>query len=333
MPAPEGALAAPLRDRQGRHISYLRLSITDRCGFRCTYCSPAPHSDSHEVLRRDELARLVRLLARMGIRRVRLTGGEPTLRADVVEIAEAVRAVPGIEEVAITTNGQRLGELAAPLRAAGVSAVNVSLDTLDPGILERISGRGADLGRIVSGIDAAAAAGFDALKTNTVVIGGVNDGELAGIVRFAWRRRATPRFIELMPFGEGEPVPTCRVKDLLRAQGLLLEPDAARGWGPAHHVRGRDPGSGEAGLVGFIGALTENFCDLCNRCRVTARGEFQACLGGQEREPLGALLRAGASDEELRTAVLRALGRKGDRHRMDEAGARLVLLPMMGIGG
>lgn len=323
----------PLRDRQGRRIDYLRLSVTDRCGFRCTYCSPSPHADVRDVLAADEIARLVGVLARLGIRRVRLTGGEPTLRRDLVDVARAVRATRGVEEVALTTNGQRLAALAGPLRDAGVSAVNVSLDTLEPGKLARISGRGADLARVVAGVDAAAAAGFPALKVNTVVIGGVNDDELANVVRFAWARGATPRFIELMPFGEGVPVPTATVKALLRAQGIDHEPDGARGWGPAHHVRARDAATGATGLVGFIGALTENFCDRCNRCRITARGEFQACLGGRDRVPLAALLRAGATDDDLEAAVRGALARKDDRHRMDAAGARLVLLPMMGIGG
>lgn len=328
-----GAAVDPLRDRQGRLITYLRLSVTDRCGFRCSYCSPAPHAPARDFLRQDEISRLVRLFARLGVRRVRLTGGEPTLRPDLVEIARSAAATPGIEEVALTTNGQRLREMAVPLREAGVSAVNVSLDTLDEGTLARVSGPGASLARILSGIEAAAAAGFASLKTNTVVIRGVNDGELGDLVRHAWRHRAVPRFIELMPFGGGEPVATAEVKELLVAQGLDLEPDATRGWGPAHHALARDRASGQVGLVGFIGALTGNFCDRCNRCRLTARGDFQACLGGRDRVPLGTFLRAGASDEELEEAVRSALRRKDDRHHMVEAGAGLVLLPMMGIGG
>jgi len=332
-PLPRETGPAPLRDGQGRLIEYLRLSITDRCGFRCSYCSPAPHQEGKVFLRIDEIARMIRLFGRLGIRRVRLTGGEPTLRPDVVEIAQEVRGAPGIREVALTTNGQRLRELAPKLRDAGISALNVSLDTLVPAKLVRVSGRGADLSRVLAGIRAASAAGFESLKLNTVTLRGTNDGEAADLARFAWSVGAVPRFIELMPFGEGEPVSTAEVKALLRAQGVSLEPDPTRGWGPAHYLRGLDAARGCGGLVGFIGAVTENFCAGCNRARVTATGEFQACLGGRDRVPLAALMRSGASDEELEARVRGALLRKEDRHHMDDAGARLVLLPMMGIGG
>jgi len=331
-PAPAG-FGTPLTDRQGRLITYLRLSVTDRCGFRCRYCSPAPHQDRETFLRLDEIVRLVRLFARLGIRRVRLTGGEPTLRPDLAAIAREARRAPGIDEVALTTNGQRLRELARDLHQAGISAVNVSLDTLVPEKLFEISGRGADLARVLEGIQTASRAGFASLKLNTVLMRGVNDGEAADLVRFAWSVGAVPRFIELMPFGEGEPVPTGEAKGLLRSRGLSLEPDPSRGWGPAHYLRATDGATGMDGLVGFIGALTENFCAACNRARLTSAGEFQACLGGRDRVPLARLMRAGASDRALEAEVRLALGRKDDRHHMVDAGARLVLLPMMGIGG
>jgi cyclic pyranopterin phosphate synthase len=263
----------------------------------------------------------------VGVRRIRLTGGEPTLRREVVEITGDLAATPGIAEVALTTNGHKLRELALPLRRAGLTALNVSLDTLDAATLKRVSGRGAELAQVLDGVDAAALAGFPSLKLNTVVMGGLNDGELGDLVRHAWARGATPRFIELMPFGEGSPVPTGEVKRLLAAQGVPLTPDPKRGWGPAHYMRGA------GGLVGFIGAITENFCEGCNRARVAADGGFQACLGGRDRVNLRDLIRAGAGDEALHAAVRGALGRKEPRHHMDEQGARLVTLPMMGIGG
>jgi cyclic pyranopterin phosphate synthase len=324
--------AGPLVDAQGRRIAYLRLSLTDRCNFQCSYCAPAGREACGDPLERADLARVVAIFAGLGIRRVRLTGGEPTLRRDLLEIVRDVHGTPGIEEIALTTNGHLLGTLAGALRAAGVSRLNVSLDTLDPERLHRISGRAATLDRIVSGIAAARAAGFASVKINVVVVGGVNEGELGALVRFAWRHGATPRFIELMPFGPGKPVPTAEVKRLLEAQGIALAPDATRGWGPAYHMRGAatDAGRAVSGLVGFIGAMTESFCDGCNRVRVGADGSLRACLGGRDRVPLRDLLAAGMPDAEIAGRIRAALLAKGERHRMDAGGA---LLPMIGTGG
>ena len=320
-----------LADSQGRSIVYLRLSLTDRCNFRCEYCSPADYERPGSLLSRPEIARLGALFGRLGVRRIRLTGGEPTLRGDLVEIVRDLAAAPGIEEIALTTNGHRLSDLALPLRRAGVGSVNVSLDTLDEGRLLGISGRGARLADVLAGIDAAARASFPHFKVNTVVVGGRNEDELGRLVRYAWDRGATPRFIELMPFGQGVPVPTARVKELLAGQGVRLVADPKSGWGPAHYMR--EEGSLPARYVGFIGAITENFCDRCNRARIAADGGFQACLGGDSRHNLRDLMRRGASDGELEAVVREALRLKGPRHHMEAPEARLVLLPMMGIGG
>jgi len=322
-----------LVDAHGRKITYLRLSLTDRCNFRCSYCAPAGPDHEADPLGRGELARLVGVFARIGICRVRLTGGEPTLRKDLVDVVRDVRATPGIEEVALTTNGHLLGGLASPLREAGVSRLNVSLDSLDPGKLRRIAGGSATLERIVAGIEAAFRAGFESVKLNVVVVAGTNDGELGDLARFAWRFGATARFIELMPFGPGTPVPTFRVKALLEEQGVRLEPDATRGWGPATHMRGtsRSAGAEVAGLVGFIGALTENFCEGCNRIRVGADGSLRSCLGGRDRVPLRELLASGASDEEIALRIRAALLAKGERHEMTKDPT--ALLPMIGTGG
>ena len=327
------ASTGPLVDAQGRRISYLRLSLTDRCNFRCSYCAPAAPDRFGDPLSRAQLARLVGVFASLGIRRVRLTGGEPTLRADLLDVVRDVGAQPGIEEVALTTNGHLLADLAEPLRIAGVSRLNVSLDTLDAGKLHRISGRSATLERIVSGIEAAFRAGFASVKLNVVVAGGVNEDEVGALARFAWRFGATARFIELMPFGAGAPVPTARVKALLEAQGVRLEPDATRGWGPAYHMRGFSQVGGRevSGLVGFIGALTEGFCDGCNRVRVGADGSLRACLGGRDRVPLGELLSSGAGDAELAACIRAALLAKKEKH--DLAAGRGGLLPMIGTGG
>jgi GTP 3',8-cyclase len=320
-----------LTDAQGRVITYLRLSLTDRCNFCCSYCSPHAPERGEDPLSRPELARVVSILARLGVRRVRLTGGEPTLRRDLVDIVRDVGATPGIEEVALTTNGQALAELAGPLKAAGVTRVNVSLDTLDPDRLRRLCGRSATLARIVRGIAAAREAGFASVKLNTVVVRGVNEDELAALARFAWRAGATARFIELMPFGEGAPVPLEEVKRLLHRQGLRLEPDPSRGWGPAYHMRGHGEEDGHpvTGLIGFIGAMTESFCEACNRVRVAADGSLRACLGGRDRLALKPLLRDGRDDDDIAARVVAALGDKRERHAL--AGGEL--LPMIGTGG
>lgn len=322
---------SPLADAQGRLIRYLRVSLTDRCNFRCTYCSPAALEPAEGLLTRAELARLFRVFAGLGVQRIRLTGGEPTLRRDVVEIAADAAATPGVEDVALTTNGHRLAELVPSLRAAGLAALNVSLDTLRPERLAGLSGQAARLDRIVEGIEAAAGR-FPSLKVNTVVVRGVNDDELADLVLFAWERGALPRFIEQMPFGGGVPVPLAEVRDRLADQGFSLSFDGRRGWGPARHMRARHR-SGREGLVGFIGAMTENFCDDCNRARIAADGGFQACLGGEGRADLRGLLRGGASDAAVEKAVRGALHLKAPRHRMEEAAHGLVLLSMRGIGG
>ncbi|WP_242334344.1 MULTISPECIES: GTP 3',8-cyclase MoaA [Anaeromyxobacter] len=324
---PRGSLV----DAQGRTIRYLRVALTDRCNFRCTYCSPAAYEPPDALLSRAELARLFRLFAALGVRRIRLTGGEPTLRRDVVEIVADAAATPGIEDVAITTNGHRLAELVEPLHAAGLGALNVSLDTLAPERLRGVSGQAARLDRILAGIDAAAGR-FRSLKLNTVVMPGVNEDELGSLVRYAWDRGALPRFIEQMPFGGGAPVPLAEVRRRLEEAGFSLAPDLFRGWGPARHMRARDR-DGREGLVGFIGAMTENFCEDCNRARIAADGGFQACLGGEDRVQLKDRMRAGDGDEALADAVAGALGRKAPRHHMEEAGAGLVLLAMRGIGG
>jgi GTP 3',8-cyclase len=329
VPAP----APHLVDAQGRRIEYLRLSLTDRCNFRCSYCSPAAPDRAGDALARADLARLVRIFSALGIRRVRLTGGEPTLRRDLLDVVRDVKAAPGIEEIALTTNGHLLADLAEPLRAAGVSRLNVSLDTLDPEKLHRLAGRAATLERIVSGIEAAFRAGFASVKLNVVVVAGVNEDEVGALARFAWRFGATARFIELMPFGAGVPVPTARVKALLEAQGIRLEPDATRGWGPAYHMRGVSEADGArvSGLVGFIGALSESFCEGCNRVRVGADGSLRACLGGREQVPLAELLASGASDEEIEKRIRGALLAKGERHDLGSGGAGLP--SMIGTGG
>lgn len=310
-------------------MTYLRLSVTDRCNFRCAYCSPASWGGKKDLLSPEEFERIASVFARMGIRRVRLTGGEPLIRPDIVEIVRRIAALPGMEQVAITTNASHLERLAVPLREAGTAQLNISLDTLSEATFRSISKQG-DFASILRGIDAAVGAGYAALKLNVVVMRGVNDAEVPNLVAYAHARGMTPRFIELMPFGQGKPVPTAELVERLQASGLSLVPDDEQHGatsGPATYWRA--PG----GRVGFISPLTQNFCGGCNRVRVASNGDLRSCLGGRAQAPLHTLIRGGATDTELALAIRAALGEKPEGHRFTEPGAGAYLLPMMGIGG
>jgi cyclic pyranopterin phosphate synthase len=320
----EWAVPRDIVDGDGRAIRYLRLSITDRCDMACTYCMPPGGEGEHglreELLSFEEIARLVRVLARHGVARVRLTGGEPLVRRDAVGLVAMIRDA-GIGDVWMTTNGSRLAALAAPLRAAGLVGVNVSIDALDPARFARIT-RGGDLAGVLAGIEAARVAGL-AVRTNTVVLRSENLSELEPIVRWAWSIGATPRFIELMPIGEGALLPsTERVgADEMRAQltALGLGTDASHdaGRGPARYlVRHGAPHE----RVGFITAVSDEFCASCNRVRLTSQGEVRACLASRRAISLRDLLRAGVSDRELVWALSWALASKAPGHSFFEPG-------------
>jgi cyclic pyranopterin phosphate synthase len=328
----------PLTDAFARRVTYLRLSLTDRCNYRCTYCMPeegvalAPRAD---VLTFEEIEVLVERFARLGVERVRLTGGEPTVRQDVVEVVRRVARVPGVREVMMTTNGHRLAELAAPLRAAGLARLNVSLDTLDADRFRGITRRG-DLERVVAGIEAAQEVGFDALKLNVVALRGFNDGELGAIARFAWARGAVPRFIEWMPMSDGElyaPGSFLGAADIRAALadqlGTTLVPaqSAVSGAGPARYLRAE--GLGE---VGIISALTEHFCDACNRVRVSATGQLHTCLAYDDGVDLRGVLRAGGAGE-VESAIRAALGWKRAGHAFTATGGGAPRRHMVVIGG
>lgn len=324
----------PLVDAQGRRITYLRLSITDTCNFRCGYCSPAHWDGRASLLTAGELSRLARLFVGLGVERIRLTGGEPLLRADLVELAASIAAIPGLRELCLTTNGHHLERLAAPLASAGVSRVNVSLDSLDEPTFRRLTKTG-ELGRVLRGLEAAAGAGFSRLGVNAVVVAGENDDApgLARLTRHAWSIGAVPRFIELMPFAGGASlVPIAEVRKRLETQGIrITRTDTPTRAGPATYGHATDEATA-GGEIGFIGAMTENFCDRCNRVRIAARGDLRACLGGREGAPLGTLLRTGASDAALEDAIRSTLAGKATGHRFLDDGPR-GLLPMMGVGG
>lgn len=317
----------PLSDALGRRYSYLRLSVTDRCDLACVYCMPPTGEEDHaerpELLSFEESARLARVLAESGIERIRFTGGEPLVRRDVVRLVELVARSTGLSNLVMTTNGTRLSELALPLRQAGLSGVNVSIDTLDAERFRQIT-RGGELRRVLAGVHAALDAGFE-VKVNAVLLRGVNDGDAAALVDWAFELGITPRFIELMPLGEASNLPASvfmSQAELVSLLGSRVETVPVRefvpvaGRGPARYLPARD-GSGRR--VGFISAVSNEFCGSCNRVRISARGELRACLASRSARSLRDLLRAGGSDRELAWAVHRALGTKLAGHTFSDA--------------
>lgn len=287
----------------------VRVSVTDRCDMACVYCRPSMNDGylpAEDRLSVDGWEALLRGLVREGVRRVRITGGEPLLSRDVVELVRRVRAM-GVDDLALTTNASRLEALAAPLRDAGLQRINVSIDSLRPDRFARIT-RGGDLGEVLRGIDAALRAGFDEVKTNSVVLRGVNDDELPDITRWAWSLGVTPRFLEVMGVGEGgriwrEMLVTvdemrARLDELLRREAPRRESDR----GPAHYITARDGRH----RVGFISGSSDTYCAGCDRLRATSDGVLRPCLatndGVDARDALGADAPAGAVRERLREA-------------------------------
>lgn len=309
---PAGALV----DKYGRRITYVRLSITDRCDFRCTYCMAEemeflPRS---EVLSLEECLRVASVFAGLGVSKLRITGGEPLVRKDVIWLLERIGALPGIDNLVLTTNGSQLERFAAPLRAAGVRRLNVSLDTLRPGLFKEIT-RIGDLAKVQRGIAAARAAGFRRIKLNTVMMRGVNDGEFADLVRYALENELDISFIEEMPLGDigGRSRTFISSEEALGRLGehFELRPSAESSGGPARYWR--IPGSETR--VGFISPHSHNFCDSCNRVRITARGELYPCLGQNDAIQLLPVLRANPDDDAaLRAAIVDSMGIKPYGH-------------------
>jgi cyclic pyranopterin phosphate synthase len=281
----------------------------------------------------EELEQIVGVFAQLGVRKVRLTGGEPTVRQGIVDLVRRMTAVPGIEQVVMTTNGHLLDELAEPLRAAGLSAINVSLDTLDADRFHAITSRG-DLARVLAGIDAAVAAGLR-VKTNAVALRGINEHELVALCMDAWRRGATPRFIEHMPMSDGalydaaEGISAAAIRRTVEeAVGRLVPADERpRDAGPARYWALENDASKQ---LGIISAMTEHFCDDCNRLRLTATGELHACLGHDDAVSLRDVLRGGGGEADLIRAIAGAVQGKREGHIFE---AKAPAKHMIGIGG
>lgn len=326
-----------LCDRHNRIITYLRISVTDRCNFRCVYCMPAEGVDlvpKRDLLSFEEIERVARVGARLGLRKIRLTGGEPTVRKELPSLVAMLSAIDGINEIAITTNAARLAALAQPLKDAGLQRVNISLDTLSRERMAQIARRD-HYDDVMAGIASAIEVGLTPLKFNAVVIRGVNDDELCDLLAFAQVHSAEMRFIEYMPMGiarsdEHNKLVTAAEMRQRLAEQFDLEPlpyngtaDPARGW------RCRRTGA----HVGFITSMSENFCSTCNRMRLTAEGGLRPCLHQNTEVNVRALLREGGSDVDIEAAFREAATLKWVGHHMNDIIPLFSTKEMVAIGG
>jgi len=324
------------RDTYFRSIDYLRISITDRCNLRCVYCmpeegvTPCSHDD---VLRYEEIERVARAAAALGVRKIRLTGGEPLVRLGVVELVRALARIPGIEDLAMTTNAMLLRRYAAPLAEAGLRRVNVSLDTLRPERFRAIT-RWGDLDTALDGIAAAFEAGLEPVKINTVVMRGQNDDEVVALARKTLEARWHVRYIEWMPVGDAardwraRVVTTAEIRAQIEAELGPLVPAKVGGAGPARTFKLPDA----LGTLGFISAVSEHFCASCNRLRLTADGKLRPCLLAADEIDLRAPLRQGASQADIQALLQEAIHAKPRGHHLADC-AQVRDRAMAQIGG
>ncbi|MDW8269862.1 MAG: GTP 3',8-cyclase MoaA [Anaerolineae bacterium] len=311
-----------LYDRFGRHINYLRVSLTDVCNLRCVYCMPErmTFSPRHELMSDAELFQIVQALVELGIEKIRLTGGEPTVRPNLVEIVRFIAHLPGLKMLAMTTNGILLPQLAEPLARAGLKRVNISIDTLDPVQFRRIT-RWGDLDTVWAGLEAAEAAGLRPIKINAVVTRGFNDDQVVPLARLSLERDWEIRFIELMPFGSEAEFAQAAV---VSSQETRARIEAELG--PLQEVPGHDPRDparpyrlpGARGTIGFISTITEPFCAGCNRVRLTADGKLRLCLLRDGELDLLTPLRQGMSMAELKQHIVAAIWQKPWGHGLPE---------------
>ncbi len=307
---PQTQSAAGIIDQFGRRLTYLRVSLTDVCNLRCVYCMPENMTfrPRAELMSDEEIITIVRMMAELGVNKIRLTGGEPTVRPNVVEIVRQIAHVESIRDIAMTTNAILLPQLAEPLARAGLNRVNISLDTLDPKKFRFIT-RWGDLDKVLAGVEAAEAAGLQPIKINAVVTRGFNDGEVVDLARLTLDRAWDIRFIELMPFGseadfaQSAVVPSAETRERIEAA-----------LGPMTEIPGHDPRdparpyrlAGARGTIGFISSVSQPFCDSCNRLRLTADGKLRLCLLRDGEYDILTPLRAGMPITELKQEIMAA---------------------------
>ena len=332
-PSPDTALIDP----HGRRIDYLRISVTDRCDLRCIYCMSEQMQflPRAQLLTLEEIVRLGRVFVELGVRRIRITGGEPLVRRNVLSVFEQLGRLPGLQDLSLTTNATQLPRHATALKAAGVRRINISLDSLQPQRFRRIT-RNGDLSRVLAGIEAARAAGFERIKINAVILRGRNHDEVRDLTRFALRRGMDISFIEEMPLGSidehDRAEAYCSSDEIRRMleEEFELRPSSLQTGGPSRYFEV----AGESGRIGFISPHSHNFCDQCNRVRLTATGRLLLCLGQEHSVELRPLLRAHPLDDEpLRRRIVEALKLKPAGHEFDLAGIPVIQRHMNATGG
>ena len=327
-----------LKDSFGRVINNLRISVTDRCNFRCRYCMPEQGMTwlaKKELLTYEEITRLTRIFSSLGVKKLRLTGGEPLMRKDLHTLVGELASIGGIEDIALTTNGYFLAEQAVHLSRAGLRRINVSLDSLDAAVFNEVTRRDY-YDRVWKGIEAAESAGVRPIKLNVVLLRGVNDREIAAFARLARTKPYIIRFIEFMPIGSDDGwsadqvVPTKEVIAAIEHEiGMRLVPVEMHGAQPADRYAAED-GLGE---FGFISSVSEPFCDHCNRVRITSDGKLRACLFSLEETDLKALLRNGAGEDVIAEAIQKTVWGKQEGHLINQPGFIRPERTMSQIGG
>lgn len=327
----------PIIDNYGRVHNSLRIGVTDRCNIRCFYCMPekVQFLPRAELLSFEEIKRLTVILARHGVDRIRITGGEPLVRSELWRLIEMIKSIDGIREVALTTNGLLLAQQVERLRSAGLDRLNVSLDTIDPAVFQRVTRR-TGLEKVLAGIDAAQAIGMSNIRINAVSISGITESEIVPLAEFARRKNLELRFIEFMPLDgdqaweNGQVLSGAAVKSLIEANvGKLVRVERHNPGQPAVDYAYQDHDA----RVGFINSVTEPFCGDCNRMRVTAEGKFRNCLFSSAEWDIRSLLRSGASDEQIEGAIRQCIGAKKVGHGTDDGKFLRPEKAMYQIGG
>ncbi len=334
-----------MKDNFRRTIDYMRISVTDRCNLRCIYCMPSDGlmpMEHREILRYEEIARIVEVAAHVGLKKIRITGGEPLVRKNISHLIKLIRDIEGIEDLSLTTNGIILDQFASSLAEAGLDRVNISLDSLRPDRYREIT-RGGDINRVFKGIEAAVKAGLEPIKINMVPIRGINDDEISDFALMTMKYPYQVRFIEFMPFGmpgiwsPEKVIPAAEVKSIVERIGLLT-PAKLRKAGPARYFKL----AGAEGVIGFISPLSNHFCGECNRLRLTADGKIKPCLFSETEIDLKTAVRAGAPDSEIERLIRLSIEIKPQGHNMSigNGGIRRISdiqkglrRPMSKIGG